>query len=556
MATKLYSRQGGNLQGIGIQQPLQPDMTKAKILGDMSVMAKEMADKNFALGKLELINSTIDNAYQIAPTDLNKFDELIQSNLQKSTADIPNKWREDVLLTAKPKVDAMRAKVIQNTIDKQDAELKLNATSTFNRYDLQTADSNTAVFRSLVSQDTDAYKAANAYAQQNQKMMSHLATLTDSKGNYIIGTESLRSSLANGTYGKVDTAKNVINELSLEELKKFDDTTLQDRAGFKKAYGITDKEYDDIVKYVAQRRKDMGDEEKRIVKAQTEMNLARMVQSEAYNEQELDDMDIPEDVKKMYKKAHRKYEGKINPILANDGFLAAFSTLESIAKDSESDDPNHNMELLFAAGQALEQLNTIANVSGLSTEKKNQLQRSLYETVASQEFANILKPIFTDSALYQEIQDATAYVQETEQLFDASDIKSPEDLQRIRNINKSARTTAEERAKSAISASKRNVFNTTVSANVKREMKKYATDIISSACAYAAAGNYEMAQKIISDGNRELIKLRYSNIITDAEWTSMENALKNNEPAIFNSNGQVWYFQGFDAKDAFFKTKI
>lgn len=526
MATKLYSRQGGNLQGIGIQQPLQPDMTKAKILGDMSAMAKGMADKNFALGKLELINSTIDNAYQIAPTDLNKFDELIQSNLQKSTADIPNKWREDVLLTAKPKVDAMRAKVIQNTIDKQDAELKLNATSTFNRYDLQTADSNTAVFRSLVSQDSDAYKAANAYAQQNQKMMSHLATLTDSKGNYIIGTESLRSSLANGTYGKVDTAKNVINELSLEELKKFDDTTLQDRAGFKKAYGITDKEYDDIVKYVAQRRKDMGDEEKRIVKAQTEMNLARAVQSTAYNEQEIDDMDIPEDVKKAFKKAHKKYEGAINPILANDGFLASFAMLDDIINSQQSDDPEHNMKLLASAAQVRETITNLAGMSGLSEDKVNQLERSLYESLVSQEFADAMKPLYANNKIMDTMKQSIANMSKDEQ-------------QKAMALTPFSQP--------GYARTRKRIDNT---------MKETAVRIVQQAVALAATGNYDACNEIIAQGNKQLIQMNYSDLISPYEWKRLEKELEQKKPALVSFGGANWEFLGYDAKDALFKQKL
>lgn len=522
MATKLYSRQGGNIQGKEILRPIGPDMTKAKILGDVSATFKTMADQNYELGKAQLINSVIDNAYQTAPADLAKFDELIKSNLEKSTESIPNKWREEILLGIKPKVDAMRAKVIDNALEKADNERINNALEYSNQSLADYTDATNAQFQALENGDKEALRIAMEYEAKTRKNLQTLAGLTDRKGNYIIGNKSMRDAMASGNYGKVDVAKQRINNMSLEQLTNFDNTTFQDRAGFKKAYGITDKEYDDIEKYIASRRKALGDEEKRIIKAQTEFNLARMAQAETYNEQELDDLDIPNDIKKAYKKAHKKYEGAVNPALANDGFLASMAQLEGIINDTDITDPDHNMKLLASAADVLANINAFAGMTGLDTDKTNQLQRSLYESIVSQEFADAMKPLYADNRVY-------ALMQQT-----------------LSNLgNKGAKSNIEN-----------DPFLNQTDAEITKAMKNTAVKIIQQATALAATGNYDAAQEVINNGNKQLIHINYSKILSPWEFANLERKLKNNEPALFTRNGKTWEFLGYDNKDALFKTKM
>lgn len=526
MATKLYTRQGGNLQGIGIRQPLQPDMTKTKILADVSSTFKAMADKNFALGKAELISSVIDNAYQLAPSDPAKFDELIQSNLQKSTADIPNKWREDVLLTAKPKVDATRQKVIQNNIDNLNEEFKTNVLGRNDRLMLEQEDANNLRITAIINEDKDALNSAIAYGNKIEHEMNLLANTTDIKGSYIIGDKATRSMLESGQYNKVDAAKAAINQMDLQTLIDFDTRTFQDREAFKKAYGVTDESYDDISTYITNRRKAMGDEEKRVILAQNQFNAARMVAD--FSEEELDNISddaVSKDFKNNIRKAHKKYEGTVNAAFTDDGFLASIQALEDVVMDTGATDPEHNKALLDTAVEALANINTFAGASGMDEKSQAELQRSLYEAISSQEFADSMKPLYSPSMLNSVMSQATDRMKGFVSGSKAVEIKDP-------------------------------FIGQHHDRSIPRALENKASLIIQEAIALSAAGNYEAAQERLKTGNKELIRLNYSGVISDFEFDRLEEDLELKRPAYFTRGGKTWEFMGYDSKDALFKTKM
>lgn len=531
MATKLYSRQGGNLQGIGIQQPLQPDTTKAKILADVSSTIKSMADANYELGKSELINSVIDNAYQIAPDNLDKFDELIKSNLEKSTADIPNKWREDVLLGAKPKVDAIRSKVIDNVNAKINQEYVDNIKATGDRAFAEQLDANNMLMRAIINEDKEALDIARQYDSSTKNTLYKISGAKDYKGSYIIGDASLRSMLETGQFNKLDAAKYAIDQMSLEELKSFDQRTFQDKSAFMDAYGVNDKTYVDIEKHITSRLKALGDEEKRIITAQTQYNAARLMVS--FNEDELDALDdsaLPDDFKSKLKDIVDDYEdANVNRAFVDDGFLSAVKAMEPIFMDSGNvNDPEHNKKLLESGLNVLGYVNKVGSATGMDDDEKAELQRALYEGIVSQEFSDAMKPLYSDCKL-NDILNTYGWV--------TGDMIIGEQF--LRKIKE-----------------QKDPFYLQHDDDIIEALKAQASTVIKEAFAYAAIGDIESAQKRLQAGNEELIKTSYSKIIPAWEFDRMERELRHGKKPIINILGMTLEFQGYDAHDVLVKTSI
>lgn len=531
MAQKLYNRQGGNIQGIGVQQPLQPDMTKAKIVGQVGNTLETLATKNYELGKAELISSTIDNAYQIAPDNLAKFDELIQDNLTKATDNIPEKWREDVLLAAKPKVDARRKNVIDNYTKKLNDEFISNVLATGDQGMRDQMDANQTAFTAIVQQDKDGLQVARAFDAQTRRKLYELSQAKDYKGNYIIGDKAMRSMMENGQFNKLETAKYNIEQMSLDELKDFDKTTFQDKNAFIEAYGINDETYTDIEKVITGRLKALGDEEKRIVTAQNQFNAARMIVD--FNEEELDKLDdsaLPKDFKKNIKSAIEDFDNiPVNAAFADDSFLNSVKELESVFMDTgNGKDLEHNKELLQAGINALNNISNFASTVGMDADDKAHITRALYEGLASQEFANTMKPLYSDSRLNDVINNYA---------YASGDYLIGEPLYRKLRQQKDP-------------------FALQHTNDIERAMKATASNVIKEAFALAALGRFDEAQQRISQGNEEVIRISYSKIIPKWEFKRMEDELKAGKKPMITIGGKTLLFKGYDANDVLVETKL
>ena len=113
MAIKLYQRQNPTIQGIGIIQPQQSNMG-SQIASGLNTYANKIqraAEDNFALGKAQVINDITTQAYEIAPDDVAKFNELVEKGLQKSFKGLP-----DDVQTKKTKKIIAKARKNKNII--------------------------------------------------------------------------------------------------------------------------------------------------------------------------------------------------------------------------------------------------------------------------------------------------------------------------------------------------------------------------------------------------------------------------------------------------------
>lgn len=529
MATKLYNRQGGNLQGMDIRQPMSPDFTGAKIVGAIASETRKIADENYALGKSELITSIIDNAYNTAPDNLQKFDELVQDGLKKGVDGIPFKWQEEILREIKPKVEVQRAKVVINVNNRLDAERKAGVSEKFNALVPRMDDANTFQINAIINDDKENIELGQIYISQLRDNGAKLGSMKDMKGNYIIGDKATRDALATGQYNKVQIAKFELEKIGEEQLKHFYNNALQDRDRFMKAYGVDAKGYENIRSHTEKIIKQYDKEYEFKRRSQQEMNFAAMVNSSLYNEEELDTYEfISDDLKKKIKKARKKYEGKIYTSFADDSFLDAVSALQEVVEFNGS-----NEELLSKGVDVLEKISTIGQANGWDDATMAEMEHHLYNTLANQEFANAMKPLYADSRIRTVLTENSPDRYEMEE--------------RYKNLSVLERRELAQQAK---------FDNWQINESDKKGLKSLSRRVIAEAFALAEAGQYDLAQKRIADGNKELIKYSYGKIVPPYEWERLEKELETGKPAILMINGMPWEFQGYDSNDAIFKAKF
>ena len=71
-----------------------------------------------------------------------------------------------------------------------------------------------------------------------------------------------------------------------------------------------------------------------------------------------------------------------------------------------------------------------------------------------------------------------------------------------------------------------------------------------------ASGQPDKAKQLLQDGRKQVIRDKYSWFVAPTEFDRLENAIKNNEPALINRYGLVYEFQGYGSTKPNFKVKL
>ena len=71
-----------------------------------------------------------------------------------------------------------------------------------------------------------------------------------------------------------------------------------------------------------------------------------------------------------------------------------------------------------------------------------------------------------------------------------------------------------------------------------------------------ASGQPEKARQLLQQGRKQVIRDKYSWFVAPTEFDRLENAIRNNEPALINRYGLVYEFQGYGSTKPNFKVKL
>ena len=559
---KLYQKQNIQLSRGPIIQPEKQASIGAAFAKFGAAALDEVAKNNFALGHANLVNSIITTAYEANPTDLKRFNEMVQSGIEKSTKNLPGEMSRKIRLDAEKKARALNKQIQNNMVKAANTELQKK---TQTAVDDITGDGpmgmralNDAMMDSFINRDEEGAAAT--------RQLWNLAELKNANGNYVIGKEAERNMYKQGLFGKTDAFRGAIEKLSKDGLKSFDEEVFQNKEKFMEAYNIDYKTYDDMEKLMKARRKAFDAQDKREIKSQDYFTLSQL---SAIGEDELADIEKRDSVSpetiELIKKAKRQAEkAGANTKAAynfgdqNEGFLAAIMDLQDVVSSKDDGSPEYADRLLQAAAKADSALTKMYN-AGLSEDATQLLRRGLTESVSSQDFAVILDT--SDSSFISELtrgakHDFDSKMAEKEAAIRA---KYPD---ADTNPIKQRQMVEELRALPTRTGDKINVGMgldmryPEISENTKKGMRAYASQVYNAAMIQAAQGDYEGAMQTRADGNRELIYMKYGQWIPRHRFAELESDLKAGRKAYITIGNSQYEYLGVSQNDIIVKGRF
>jgi len=567
---KLYQKQNIQLSRGPIIQPEKQASIGAAFAKFGADALDQVAKNNFALGHANLVNSIITTAYEANPTDLKRFNEMVQSGIEKSTKNLPGEMSRKIRLDAEKKALALNKQIQNNMVKAANAELQKKTQVAVDDITgngpMGMSALNDAMMEAFINRDEEGAAATRQLWDLQHKRLSNLAELKNASGSYVIGTATERNLYKQGLFGKVDSFRHAIEQLPKDGLKKFDEEVFQNKDGFVKAYGIDDKTYDDLEKLMKARRKAFDAQDKREIKSQDYFKLSQL---SAIGDDELADIEkrdsvTPETIE-LIKKAKRQAEkagasknAAYNFGDQNEGFLAAIMEMQDVVTSKDDGSPEYADRLLQAAAKADTALTKMYN-AGLSEDATQLLRRGLTESVSSQDFAAVLDT--SDSSFISELtrgakNDFDSRVAEQEAKIRAkypdaatNPIVERQMVQELRNLP--SRTSDKINVGMGL-----NMRYPEISENTKKGMRAYASQVYNAAMIQAAQGDYAGAMQTRADGNRELIFMKYGQWIPRHRFDELESDLKAGRKAYITIGNSQYEYLGVSQNDVILKGRF
>lgn len=543
---KLYQYQGGSIQG---QQVIQPDKDP-NILGAVAKFGSDALNKiakdQFILGHDNLVNDILETAYKENPTDPKGFYDMVQSGIEKSTRNLPGDMARQIRLSVDKKARALNADIQNNYKQVQISNVEQQLTK---QIDTLTKDGplslkqyNLNMMKAMVNRDEDAMAALRAGYNENKQTLAAIADY-QIDGSYVIGKESTRNMLKAAQFGKMDAFLEITESLSKDELKSFYENIFQDKKRFMDAFDIDYKTWDEMDKRTLSRIKAFNKEYKHVLKSQDAFNATRMAQGltddeideiESHGTLSKETIDGLRKVKKALNKQGIKPEKAFNFGDQNEGYLAAIMEIQDVVNSKDDGSPEYADRLLQAGVKASIAIQKLQN-AGLSEEAAQIAQRSLMESMASQDFAEILD--VSDSSLISELTRKAKTDFDNRHKLPAGipDKWQDSSIRRDTYINPATGNVS--------------YFAPKISDDIQRGLRAQAADIFKAAIIAASQGKYELARQIRNDGNRELIYKKYSQYIPRQAFAQMENELANGRKAYYTLNNAVFEYRGVSQND-------
>lgn len=549
---KLYQRQNPLLQRGQIVQPDRQPNIGAAIVKFGADQLDRVAKENFALGHNNLVNDIITTAYEANPTDIKRFNEMVQSGIEKSTKNLPGDMSRKIRESAEKKAFALQNKIKNNQIDAANAQQKA---AVMDAIDTLTGDgplsmnsSFTMIMDGLVNRDSDMIKAGKEAWTAQKAQLSALAELKDGRGNYVIGNATERNMYKQAQFGKDDIFRAAIERLPQDGLNKFDEEIFQNKDAFMKATGIDNKTYDSYEKLIKSRRKAFNADDKRTIKSQDYFEMSKIA---AIDPAILDDIEkrngAPKETTDLLKKAIKEAKRTGNPDAAfdfgdqNEGFLAGLVELQNaISVDDGS--PEYNDKLVQAAAKVSINISKM-HQNGLGDEQAEILQRALSGVVSDQNFAQALD--VSDSSLLSEIarganndyhnniQRREAAIREKYPQADTIPFQRQQMEQELKDLRTNTWANPYFRTR-------RTEFTEQTGKVLKEMAARYSAQII----ALEQMGQHEQAMALKQAANKELIFTKYSDWISRQEFDRLESALKDGRKAYTQIGGSVFQYKG------------
>lgn len=555
--TKIYQKQNPNLSRGPILQPMKPSNYSAQIQAATKIgttALDRVAVENWTLGYANVVNDIVTRAYETHPTNLAKFNDMVEAGVLKATEKLPGSLSRKLRAGVESKALALQGKIKNNQIDVMNAEQKKKVMVSLDDITgdgpMSMQSLNALMMDAFINKDEETAAAARKAWDLQHERLSNLAEIKDARGNYVIGKETERNMYKQGLFGKMDAFRGAIERLPADGLKNFDEDVFQNKENFMKAYSVDYKTYDEMEKLIKARRKAFDDSDKRTIKSQDYFNLSQVA---SVPEDVLSDIEsrgtVPQETLDLIKKAKKQAQkAGANESASyrfgdqNEGFLAGIMELQkAISVDDGS--PQYADNLLKSAANASIQISKMHQM-GLGNEQTEILQKALSGIVSNQDFANAID--LNDSSLLSEIvrgskNDFDTRIAERETAIRKKYPNATSNPFEERQMSKELNLLpAQSEYRGRDFKGRRVEFSEETGKALKQLAARYTSAII----ALENSGQHEQAMNMRNEANKELIYLKYADWIPRQEFDRLEKELKNGRDAYTMIGNSVFQYKG------------
>lgn len=523
MAGRIYNKQGGSLQG----QVINAQVKEATIQPILNVAAQEsirIAQENQAIGKSIALTTALENAYNAAPDSPEQFNKLATDAINKWSENLTPRQKNELQGAFDVKKMAYMAQVGENYNKKQDQEqVRLVGEKAQQDYTGFTSGVQMQ-WAGFVNGDKNLQDVGYATAQNSLNNLTRLSEIKNRKGEYLY-SEKQRSDMSSGQTGQFESFRAAIDGLDYKTLVKFDDEKFMNKVAVQKEFGLTDETYDNMSKYIKQRRKDLDAEDKRTVKAQAVFaanNYALGGDIQSIEQMRKDGL-LDNDTAKAMKKV---IESPTSDWQAQNVYALEAALLE--VKDATNDftlnqDPEQMTQAWKKFGDRFAQF---SQINGLDKQQQQETIDVFTRAMSDQVFADSIRPLFDDSVL-------TVYLNKNA-------IRGPEIF-------------------------KRNIPQTRIPIATQkfgdRDLdQRYAGEVahnyIRNIVLAGIAGDTDYVKSQLKEANEAVIMAANNSTVGEAEFQRLKRALADGKPALWTHpvSGETYQFKGFTNRDAVFET--
>ena len=549
MAQRIYNRNPAAMPETTYKETKYD--TLGLLLKTAGSLANAVAEQNYATGMKLATEDLVNTAYKNNPESVEGFNAEIEKGLTKLEQKgilpgVMNKLRENIALNTASKITAIES----NIKKRQDEVAKIQATRVKENWNSNMGDLYGVMYRAQIERDENAIKQAGQAIAITKEKGKGLANAITNTGYVYDKTD--REKLASGAYDSGEYFKDAIDSLGQEALEKFDKEVFTNVDKYRAETGITRKEYESQRKYIDERKKQLEEMKKAGLKNNAELAAINALETADFTE--ADEMAKYLDNDDFLKAAHEALETPTSIAGAQKaaGFLDVIKRLEPVLTDTE-DTPQGFNRRLAASTEILRAYTDFARTNNIDPNDRQVFLSSLAKSLKDPQFSKALSPLFSESALTDAMQTQFAPLMKT----DAEIVKNITDKY---GNNPAVTGPKIKRAIEQREAAKKYMLSHDTTAKVRMQderNRRNAQSIAQTAkeqiLLAALAGNYDVVNQIYNDANKEVIKTMADGIVPRYEWDRLEKELEQGKPALYDSNGRVYKFQGFTAKRAIFE---
>lgn len=607
---KLYQREGLMLSANMPKEEIRMDNMLGNALSSLAKQTSELSQKNYALGKAQLIEDVLLTSFNSSKDNPQQFKDMVLSGLEKATEGLPDKQKKDILVTANSKFMTLQEKATENLNTRLDNENKNRIVNLFDS-NINNAgglnDINSLLISSIVSELGE--NEIDTIASRRKEMIRRLSKLSearDRKGSYVIGNEAKRSAIQSGEYNMKETVLDTISTMDSKALKSFYERSFSNREAFTEKTGLSNTSWADIDGKIRKRFKDLGNTQKLQMKAQNAYDASIMFSKDDENilEQQYKNGFIKEQNYKDLKEIFEFDRVEVNKGLKSSqqkAFVAKFSALKELVSSQDDGTEVYSDSLIKTAVEARRYIQKISEATGTTEELDGIMKRVIASSLVDQEYADTVNSVFEEgSAAYELIRanglqnfsvettkDIDKKIEEENKVTGVdifnrfngrgrnSDINRATNRKVVRRdlftefitgrnsediLFEEAKNNGDfifEDEKGRYIVRKDEVFNDREKEKaLKVAMEGISTIIqISEQARQLPQGDeqrdylFEQARKVKVEMNKELIKIKFGKLIDRDEFNRLEEDLKNGKKALFNRFGEVYEYKGMTNND-------